>query len=153
MMLRRFIKYFVCALILSNWSADAQHVQATEVSTKSKKGQIILSKVKVVPEVKAFLQTTPKEDKPMLMIETDPDFKYYKVKLGISNKGMFRTTETFCVDPKTFEVYYWDVFADDISFSNLAIITLKDWRYWRTKPEWVKPHTWKAGKLVALTNQ
>ena len=103
-MLRRFIKYFVCALILSNWSADAQHVQATEVSTKSKKGQIVLSKVNAVPEVKAFLLTTPQQDKPMLMIEADPDFKYYKVKLGISNKGMFRTTETLCVDPETFEV-------------------------------------------------
>jgi hypothetical protein len=65
---------------------------------------------------------------------------------------MFMTLERFCVDPKTLKVYYWDIMADDTGFSYSAIISLAKWRKLRKTALWHKPHTYKAGKLVALAN-
>jgi len=142
-------------LMLSCSHVSGQATKKIKQSSEDKLEALILKAVRSVPEVQSFFKETPAAYKPMLMFERQADstLKYYSVQLGISNFDMFRTTERFCVDPKTFQVYFWDVFADDNGFSNSAIISLAKWRYWRTKPEWKKPHTWKAGKLVALSKQ
>jgi len=65
---------------------------------------------------------------------------------------MFRTSYRLCVDPLTLKVYYWDVMADDMGFSNSAIISLTQWRELRKTALWNKPHTYKAGKMIPLAN-
>jgi hypothetical protein len=117
---------------------------------KDKLETIVLDKVHALWEVKNFMRYA-RSSKPMLMIsgEPGPNFKYYVVSMGISNSGMFRTTERYCVDPNTYKVYYWDVMANDMGFSNSAIIPIAQWRLLRTTPGWQKPHTYKHGKLLA----
>jgi hypothetical protein len=133
-----------CLLCLTG-SAQQEH-QAT---AKEKLEALAIKKVKEVPEVKEFLR----RGKRSLMIDDEPQvgFKYYVVKMGYDG-SMFLTLERFCVDPKTLKVYYWDVMADDAGFSNSAIISLAKWRKLSKTPLWKKPHTYKAGKLVALAN-
>jgi hypothetical protein len=118
---------------------------------KEKLETIVLDKVYALWEVKSFLLKTPKSYKPTLMIaaEPNPASKYYWVKVGISNFDIFRTNYNFYVNPKTFEIFYWDQLCD----SENCNITLQQWRHWRNTPGFNKMHTYKQGKLVVLTNQ
>ncbi|QKJ31698.1 hypothetical protein HQ865_18645 [Mucilaginibacter mali] len=120
---------------------------------KEKLESVVLAKVNVIGEVKDSMRSHHRS-KPMLMIEREPDstFKYYSVAMGVSSFDQFRTTGRFCVDPKTFKVYFWDVFADDMGFSNSAIIPVQQWRILKKTSGWQKPHTYRHGKLVVLTN-
>jgi len=108
-----------------------------------------MAKIQMLPEVVEFLRTTPKSYKPTLLLSGEPDStsKYYWVKVGISNFDMFRTNFNFYIDPTTGKILYWDELCDDEA---IYLITLQQWRYWRTKPGWIKLHSYKHGKLVVL---
>ncbi|OCX54606.1 hypothetical protein BEL04_10265 [Mucilaginibacter sp. PPCGB 2223] len=140
----------LAALGLLCLQSNAQHKSAQK--PKEKIEALVLAKVKQVPEVKQFFRTAAGQ-RPDLMMDRRPDgdFMYYEVKMGLTGGDIFRTAERFCVDPRTMKVYYWDVMADDMAFSSSAIITLEQWRKLRKTAAWQKPHTYKAGKLVALT--
>lgn len=142
----RFIALIIICLVSVKISAQQKHIKNSKEKTEDR----VMKKVSEVPEVKEFLE---QENHHQLIIDDEPHkgFKYYIVKMGYSG-DMFMTLERFCVNPKTLEVYYWDVMADDAGFSYSAIISLEQWRKLRKTAEWKKPHTYKAGKLVALTN-
>jgi hypothetical protein len=125
----------------------------THPAKKDKLEEQILAGVSALWEVKVFMHDH-QASKPMLMIAREPyrSFKYYWVQLGISNFEMFRSSENFCVDPKTLKVYYWDVVADDTGFSDSAIISVAQWRALRKTANWQKRHTYKRGKLVVLAD-
>ena len=128
-------------------SSFATIVFLASFQTKEQKKQeaIILAKVHALPEVKEWFKTA-KKSKPALEIgEPTLQRKFYSIQVGISNMDMFRTSYYLFVDPKTYKIYFWDQL--DSANSN---ITLKQWRYWRTKPGWNEMHYYKAGKLVVL---
>jgi len=141
-----FIATIIWCILTINVSAQQKH----QVTAKEKLEDLLLKKVEEVPEVKEFLE---QGNHHQLIIDDDPHkgFKYYVVKMGYGG-DMFMTLERFCVNPKTLEVYYWDVMADDAGFSYSAIISLTKWRKLRKTALWHKPHTYKAEKLVALAN-
>ncbi|WP_448702923.1 hypothetical protein ACFGVR_11260 [Mucilaginibacter sp. AW1-3] len=139
----------LCVLCLKS-SAQLKNTQ----KSNERIAATVIAKVQQVPEVKVFLASSGKdpESKHALMIDNEPhgDFKYYEIKMGYGG-SMFRTVCRFCVDPHTLKVYYWDVMANDMGFSYSAIIPLTQWRQLRKTAAWNKPHTYKTGKLVALT--
>ncbi|MES2062668.1 MAG: hypothetical protein V4456_12155 [Bacteroidota bacterium] len=110
---------------------------------------IILDKVATLPEVRSFIKTA-KASHPALMIagQPDKDFKYYWVKVGINNFDMFRTNYNFYVDPKTYEIFYFDTMADE----GPQVISLKLWRRWYHTKGYNQMHTYKAGRLIVLSN-
>jgi hypothetical protein len=116
---------------------------------KEKLENTVLDKVNALWEVKAYMQKYAGKH-PALLLKDNPDssFNYYTVKLGLNSDDMFHYECTFFVDPKTYQVYYWDALND----SNKGI-TLQQWRHWRNAPGFNKMHTYKHGKLVVLTNQ
>lgn len=143
-----FILILSLCFVCLTGSAQRKHSQ----SAKDKLEDNVFDHVAAVPEVKKFLNLADDpQSKHVLIIDEEPhgELKYYVVKMGYDG-DMFRTVERFCVDPKTFVVYYWDTLADDAGFSYSAIISLKKWREYRNTALWHKPHTYKAGKLVAL---
>jgi len=113
-------------------------------------GALALKKIRALPEVKAFMRYAKKSE-PIVMIAGGPDStrKYYWIKSGICNFGMFRTSDDFLVDPKTSEIYFYDIALEDEPGDKIA--TLKQWRRWRSDPRFWKPHIFKRGKIVALT--
>jgi hypothetical protein len=95
--------------------------------------KVILDKVAALPEVRSFFKTA-KKTQPALMIAGTPDKnrKYYWVKVGLSNLGIFRTSFDLYVDPKTYEVFY----ADYMTERGEQLLTLEQWRKWRKLPVW-----------------
>lgn len=98
-----------------------------------------------LPETKAQFKASAKLE-PALNIAGEPESgkPYYWIKVGISNFDMFRTTENYYYYPKTGQIFYLDWVNADFQ-----TISLRQWRYWRTKPAWHKDHVYKHGKLVA----
>ncbi len=146
-----FIAFIILCLISVKISAQQKHVK----NSKEKTEDLVMKKVSEVPEVKEFLAANrpSAQSHRGLLVDDEPNgkLKYYVVKMGYDDY-MFRTVCRFCVDPHTMKVYYWDVMADDVGFSYSAIIPLEKWRKLRKTVAWQKPHTYKAGNLVALTN-
>lgn len=108
--------------------------------------KLMMARIRALPEVQEFFRGCPKSYKPALIIEAEPDLKsrFYWIKVGMSNFDMFRTNFNFYIDPGTNKIYYWD----QLNEMDNPIITLTQWRYWRTKPGFKKPHVYKNGKLI-----
>lgn len=145
------MKFALCLLLLvafapTGRSAVANHPHPHNNITS---GRQALKRVRSLYEVKDFFAGTPKSYKPILIIDTEPypGFKYYWIKMGISNFDMLRTTENFYVAQQTGKIYVWDQLDTANSY-----IPLKQWRYWRSKAAFHKLHCYKAGKLVALAH-
>jgi hypothetical protein len=137
------MKHILCSLyflLAISGAAYSQH---------NKAGDVILDKVAALPEVKSFIKIA-KAPKPMLMIAGEPtkDSKYYCVKAGISNMDIFRTSYNFYVDPKTLKVFYKDIMVDEGD----DILSLQQWRHWRTTQGFNQIHLYKNGKLIVLNN-
>jgi hypothetical protein len=143
------MKYFIC--LLSLFIAAPCFITKTQSKATHKKRdeQWAVAQISALPEVKAFMRYAKKSD-PLVMIAGDPDStrKYYWVKVGVSNFGMFRTSDDFLIDPKTSEIYFWNIALELEKGDKTA--TLKQWRQWRSDPRFWKPHTFKNGKLIAL---
>jgi|GEM_PF-1665068 len=109
----------------------------------------LLKKVGDLYEVKQFM-ITAKASKPALMVARvpDKDFKYYWIKVGLSNFDQFRTTYDFYVEPKTLKISYLDLMIDDGN-NRTAIITLWQWRHFRRHPAFKKMHYYRNGKIIA----
>jgi hypothetical protein len=136
-------------LILSLLCIKGNLLLHSHQTPKDKIENIALSKVGALPEVKAYMQKYAGKHPALLLNDNpDPSFNYYTVKLGLNSDDMFHYECTFFVDPKTYQVYYWDALNDSDKG-----ITLQQWRHWRNTPGFNKMHTYKHGKLVVLTNQ
>lgn len=67
------------------------------------------------------------------------------MQIGIDYGDIFRTHFWLLINQKTFQIYY-----EDFDDEGMQTITLQQWRYWRKRPEFNKPHKWVNGKLVVL---
>ncbi|OOQ60991.1 hypothetical protein [Mucilaginibacter pedocola] len=108
--------------------------------------------VHALPEVKDFL-TSAKNSKPVAAINGPNNswHNYWEVQVGLSNLDMLRTNFHLFVNPKTLRVYYLDEY-DDGNGLNFKLITLQQWRKWRSTKAWQKMHKYKNGELVTDTN-
>jgi hypothetical protein len=119
---------------------------ASSYKPKNKTERFIIAKIRALPEVRDFFKYV-KKDKPDFIINS-PDSTFnncYAMQVGIDYGDMFRTHFWLLVDPKTFQVYY-----EDFDDSGMEAITLQEWRYWRKRPEFDRPHKWVKGKLVVV---
>jgi hypothetical protein len=104
------------------------------------KGQLALDKVSTLPEVKNYLQKYHNRKAIAVLSRLpDKDFKYYCVKVGISDMGMLSTNFNFYIDPKTYQIFYADYFTEQ----GEQLLTLAQWRKWRELPVWQKWHCYK----------
>jgi len=106
---------------------------------------LILEHVHALPEVKDWFITAKRSKPGLILNEPNLKSKYYSVQVGIGNNGMFRTSYYLYVDPKNFSIYYWD----QLDTAN-SLITLQQWRHWRSNPGFRKIHEYRNGKLVIL---
>jgi hypothetical protein len=106
----------------------------------------VLQKINALPEVKEWFITAKKSEPDIIIGTPNSTSKYYTFQVGLSNLDMFRTNYWLYIDPTTFEIFYWDELSD----SDHPVITLKQWRYWRTKPGFNRLHIFKHRKLVVL---
>ena len=135
----------ICSLFIFD-TAISQEL-ASIFTPKNNTEKLVLEKIRAVPEVKQWLNFKLKEGKPDIIInEPDGALKNYRLQIGTSFPDIFRTSFWLYIDPKTFKIYYWDITSE----SDEQTITLQQWRYWRTKPEWHKPHICKNGELIIV---
>ncbi|QKJ31699.1 hypothetical protein HQ865_18650 [Mucilaginibacter mali] len=106
--------------------------------------------VSALPEVKKYLKDN-KELHPLVYFFKGPttDLPYYWVKVGISSGDKFWPSHHFLIQPKTYKVFYRDMMANSMDPKN-SIITLEQWRKYRSTPGYQKMHTYKNGKLVLM---
>ena len=119
---------------------------ASSYKPKNKTERLIIAKIRALAEVRDFFKYV-KKDKPDFIINP-PDSAYnncYAMQVGIDYGDIFRTHFWLLIDPKTFQVNY-----EDFDDSGMEAITLQEWRYWRKRPEFDKPHKWVNGKLVIV---
>lgn len=113
---------------------------------KTKTEKLVIAKLKALPEIKKHYNYKIKGGRPDILIDPpDTAAKYYRFQVGFSYPDIFRTYYWLSFDPKTLQVYYAD-FDDE----GMQDITLQQWRYWRKRPEFDKPHKWVKGKLVVV---
>jgi hypothetical protein len=144
------MKFFIKPALLFTFfiflvrTAAAQDL-ASAYHPKNKTERHVIEKIRALPEVKDFFKLVQK-DKPDFIINP-PNATYnncYGMQIGIDYGDSFRTHFWLMINPKTMDIYYWDILQSD------QFITLQQWRYWRTKPGFKKPHLFKHGKLVVL---
>jgi len=70
------------------------------------------------------------------------------MQIGIDYGDSFRTHFWLLINPKTFQIYY-----EDFDDEGMQTITIQQWRHWRKRPEFNKPHKWVNRKLVVLKDQ
>ena len=122
---------------------------ASSYKPKNKTERLIIAKIHALPEIKDFFKYV-KKDKPDVIINP-PDSTHnncYTMQVGIDYGDVFHTYFWLLIDPKTFKVYY-----EDFDDSGMETITLQEWRYWRKRPEFHKPHKWVRGKLVVVKTE
>jgi hypothetical protein len=102
-------------------TAIAQYL-ASSYKPKTKTEKLVIAKIRALPEVKDFYNYVQK-DKPDFIINP-PDStsnNCYAMQIGIDYGDSFRTHFWLLIDPKTFKIYYWDLFVE----SGSGIITLQ----------------------------
>jgi hypothetical protein len=138
-------------LIFSFFSIHACLTQdlASTYKPKNETEKRIIAKIHALPEVMDFFKYV-KKDKPDFIINPPgtTDRNCYAMQVGIDNEDIFRTHFWLLINPKTFQVFY-----EDFDDSGMQTITLREWRYWRKRPEFDKPHKWVNGQLVVITNK
>jgi hypothetical protein len=140
-----------CTIILFSFLVFAFIEKAEAVyyyqhkNSESKIENSILSRLNRLPEVRSFIRKGKKEGA-MLIVERKPGstFKYYWVKLGLSNFDIFRTATDFYVNPKTHKIYFLDLMDN----SGEALVPLQQWRRLRSDPRFYKLHKIEADKII-----
>ena len=120
---------------------------ASSNKPKNKTERLVIAKIHALPEVRDFFKYVKKDKADFIINPPDSNNNYrYAMQVGVDYGDVFRTFFWLLVDPKTFQVYY-----EDFDDSGMEAITLKEWRYWRNRAEFNKPHKWVKGKLVVVT--
>ena len=131
------------------WFFNSDIISTVLVSSykpKNETEKLILAKIHALPEIKAHLKINKAMYPDLIFNIPDSPTDYYSIQVGIGD-DMFRTSYYLYINPKTLTIYYSDFFDE----SGSKLITLKQWRYWRGKPEFEYDlHTWKQGKLIVL---
>lgn len=141
-MKRAFFTLFLPLLSLSTYAQDDFSVKYTRTY------KAVSKTVNNLPETREFFLTA-KNSGPTVYIDGPSDTwnGYWWVKVGVGNFVMLRTTYQLFVDPKTLKVYYLDDY-DNGRGLDFKLITLQQWRKWRTTKAWHKMHRYKNGNLV-----
>jgi hypothetical protein len=146
----RGISFFlVFILTITVYAQNAHHSIIHQ--TKQEKTEVqVLAHINALYEVKDFMKYHKKSE-PLVMMDGDPDstWNYYQVKVGLSDLGMMRTSYHFFVAPKTFKIYIWDE-MDNSGEVSMHLISLQQWRHWRTDPRFNSFHTIRNNRLVIL---
>jgi len=141
------VLFFAVTLVGSGYAHNREYPYHT-----SDKKEIALSKVELLPEVKAYIEKNQSK-KPGVLLYQGPDGTgYYWIKVGIDKSDRFDTMWNFCVDAKTFKVFYWDT-MEEVADSRWALLTLNNWRHWRNVRGFDGPHSIYGNKLVVFRNQ
>lgn len=140
----------VFLLLLPGFFTNAS---VTGLGNQQDSEQKITGIVAALPEVKKYLNDN-KGLHPLVYFFQGPTatVPYYWVKVGISSGDKFWASHHFFVQPKTYKVFYRDMMVNNIDPKN-ALLTLEQWRKWRSTPGYQKMHTYKDGKLVVLNGQ
>lgn len=150
-MIRKYAIYaLVFALILPCFFAKAR---IKSLGTQQVSEAKITGIVAALPEVKKYLNEN-KSLHPLVYFFQGPTtaVPYCWVKVGISSGDKFWASHHFFVQPNTYKVFYRDMMANSIDPKN-SLLTLEQWRKWRSTPGYQKMHTYKDGKLVVLNGQ
>jgi len=119
------------------------------LQAKKQTERLVIAKIRALPEVRDFYNYVQK-DKPDFIINP-PSSTYnncYAMQIGIDYGDSFRTHFWLLINPKTFQIYY-----EDFDDEGMQTITIQQWRHWRKRPNFNKPHKWVNGKLVVLKDQ
>lgn len=136
-----FFILFACSF-QGSWAQDL----ASSYKPKNKTEKLMIAKIRALPEVRDFFKYVEKDKPDFIINPPNPTFNNcYAMQVGIDFGDIFRTHFWLLIDPKTFQVYY-----EDFDDSGMETITLKEWRYWRNRPEFNKPHKWVKAKLVLV---
>ena len=140
-------------LVSAQFSAQAISHRANNFQTGDNEG-VILAKVNAIPEVKKYLHEHANISPSVIIARPPiPGFNYYLVKVGMgTDPKKFQATYNFCVTPKTFQVLYLDIMTEDLDPKN-AVITLEQWRQFRSTIQFQKMHTYHNGKIVVMNGQ
>ena len=135
----------IVCILLSTVKGNIAAAPGTRTSESDKVEERILALVKKMREVNAYLKAH-KKDNAMLLVERRPeaDFKYYYISVGLGNLGMYRATTHFCINPKTFQVYY----VDFMDWTGNGLVPLQQWRRLRNNPEFQSLHKIRNGRLI-----
>jgi hypothetical protein len=138
-------------VIIIYFGVKITNAQNTSHKTKQAKIEdLILSKINKLPEVKQYLRKNEAEKAALLLARSpDSSFKYFWIELGVSNFDVFRTADNFYVASDTFRVFYLDMMDDSDDPAN-GLLTLKQWRRWRSDPRFWKMHVFKGGKITLV---
>jgi len=114
---------------------------------KTKKDKEVIAKLKSLPEIKDLYARPPGKNFRFDIMFNSPDSgnPKYRFQVGTDHKDRFSTNYYLSIDPKTLQVYY-----EDFDDEGVQDITLQQWRYWRNKPEFNKPHKWVKGKMIVV---
>ncbi|TFF34947.1 hypothetical protein [Mucilaginibacter psychrotolerans] len=113
----------------------------------------IFTTINNLPETQEFLKSAKVSEPEVYVDGPSPSWRnYWWVKVGTGNFGMLRATYQLFVDPKTLHVYYLDDY-DNGNGLNFKLITLQQWRKWRTTKAWKKTHRYKNGELVTQADR
>jgi len=137
---------FLFILFACTVQTSTSQFLASKYKPANKTERLVIAKIRALPEVRDFFDYV-KKDKPDFIINP-PDLAFnnrYAMQVDIDYGDIFRTHFWLLIDPKTFQIYY-----EDFDDSGMEAITLQEWRYWRKRPEFNKPHKWVNGKLVVV---
>jgi hypothetical protein len=138
--------FFIAFVVLDKISTAHPHYDQKREKTMEDK---IFSRIGALPEIREFIRKHKKDTVDLTMIkEPDSTFKYYWIKVGIRYPDMLRTTYNFYVASKTFKIYYFDTM--DNSDSGPSLMSLQQWRRWRSDPRFTNLHTFKRGKIILV---
>ena len=107
-MIKRLLLLIVSVSIFN--ALEAQDMAST-YKPKNQTENLIIAKIRSLPEVKDFFNYE-KNYKPDFMIgPPDKSETRYRMQIGTDLGDSFRTYFWLMIDPKTFQVYYWDFAA------------------------------------------
>jgi hypothetical protein len=122
---------------------------ASAYKPKNKTERLVIAKIRDLPEVRDFYKYIQRNKADFIINPPDPAYNNcYAMQVGIDYSDIFRIHFWLLIDPKTFQIYY-----EDFDDSGIDIITLREWRYWRKKPEFDQPHKWVRGKLMLVKTE
>jgi hypothetical protein len=147
--------FFVSILLILGNSVFCKITNIPRISQQNKKDKVIdyvLDQVSGLPEVKAYFRehgNLKAKAAVLLYQDIDANSSRYWVKVGINRPDIFVTTYNFFVDPKTFKIYYFDT-MDDSDDPDNAILTLRQWRKWRSDSRFKELHIFRKGSIILV---
>lgn len=148
MNLRLKITFLLISAFLLIQPCLAQDLAST-YKPKSETERLAIAKIRNLPEVMGFFDYVKKDKADFIINPPSPTYNNcYAIQVGVNYNDSFRTYFWLLINPKTFKIFF-----EDFDDTGMETITLQQWRYWRKRPEFKKPHKWVGGKLVVVKTE